>query len=133
MRTRPRPRLTAHQLAILKVLWARGEATVPEVQHAISEDSPPALTTVATQLSRLARRGIVGYRVQGRQYVYRALLTESAARADALGELTERHFEGDIATLVSQLLSSRDVRRGDLARVKALIEAKERELKGSRS
>jgi len=130
---RPRPRLTAHQLAILKVLWARGKATVPEVQHAISEDSPPALTTVATQLSRLARRGIVGYRVQGRQYVYRALLTESAARADALGELTERHFEGDIATLVSQLLSSRDVRRGDLARVKALIEAKERELKGSRS
>jgi len=127
------PRLTAHQLAILKVLWARGEATVPAVQHAISEDNPPALTTVATQLSRLARRGIVGYRVQGRQYVYRALLTESAARADALGELTERHFEGDIATLVSQLLNSRDVRRGDLARVKALIEAKERELKGSRS
>jgi BlaI family transcriptional regulator, penicillinase repressor len=126
-------RLTGHQVAILKVLWARGEATVPEVQQAVSAERPAALTTVATQLSRLARRGIVSYRVQGRQYVYRALLTESAARADALGEVTERHFEGDIATLVSQLLSSREVRRGDLARVKALIEAKERELKGTRS
>ncbi len=76
-------------------------------------------------LSRIACRA-------GR-YVYRALLSEAAARAQALGEVTEGHFEGDIATLVSQLLSSRDVRRGDLARVKALIEAKERELKGRRS
>jgi BlaI family penicillinase repressor len=127
------PRLTSHQLAILKVLWTRGEATVPEVQQAIQSGRPAALTTVATQLSRLARRGIVAHRVQGRQYVYRALLSEAAARAQALGEVTEGHFEGDIATLVSQLLSSRDVRRGDLARVKALIEAKERELKGRRS
>ena len=127
------PRLTSHQLAILKVLWARGEATVPEVQQAIGADRPTALTTVATQLSRLVRRGIVAYRVQGRQYIYRALLTEAAARAQALGDVTEGHFEGDIATLVSQLLSSRDIRRGDLARVKALIEAKERELKGRRS
>jgi BlaI family penicillinase repressor len=130
---RTHPRLTGHQLAILKVLWARGEATVPEVQQAISADRPAALTTVATQLSRLARRGIVAYRVHGRQYVYRARLSEASARADALGELTDRHFEGDIATLVSQLLSSREIRRGDLARVKALIEAKERELKGTRS
>jgi len=130
---RTAPRLTSHQLAILKVLWTRGEATVPEVQRAIRAHRPTALTTVATQLSRLARRGIVAYRVRGRQYVYRALLTEAAARAQALGEVTEGHFEGDIATLVSQLLSTREIRRGDLARVKALIEAKERELKGTRS
>jgi BlaI family transcriptional regulator, penicillinase repressor len=130
---RTAPRVTGHQLAILKVLWARGEATVPEVQQAMSVERPSALTTVATQLSRLAKRGIVAYRVQGRQYLYRALLTEAAARAQALGELTTQHFEGDIATLVSQLLSSREIRRGDLARVKALIEAKERELKGTRS
>jgi predicted transcriptional regulator len=126
-------RLTGPQLAILKVLWARGEATVPEVHQAIQTEKSTALTTVATQLSRLTRRGVVAYRVQGRQYVYRALLTEADARAQALGEITEGHFEGDIATLVSQLLSSREIRRGDLARVKALIEAKERELKGRRS
>ena len=127
------PRLTSAQLALLKVLWTRGDATASEVQQAIHSDRPTAFTTVATQLSRLARRGIVAYRVQGRRYVYRAVLTESDARAQALGDVTEGHFEGDIATLVSQLLSSRDIRRGDLARVKALIEAKERELKGRRS
>ena len=127
------PKITERQLAILKVLWARGEATVPDVQQALGADRRLASTTIATQLSRLEKRGVVAYRVQGRQYVYRALLSEAAARQHALGEVTDRHFEGDIATLVSQLLSSREIRRGDLTRIKALIEVKERELKGRRS
>jgi BlaI family penicillinase repressor len=127
------PKLTERQLAILKVLWTRKEATVPEVQQALHAARPLASTTIATQLSRLERRGIVAYHVRGRQYVYRALLSEAAAREHALGEVTDRHFEGNVATLVSQLLSSREIRRGDLTRVKALIEAKERELKGRRS
>ena len=49
------------------------------------------------------------------------------AREHALLEVTNGLFEGDIATLVSQLLSSRELRAGDLAKVKALIEAKEEE------
>ena len=93
---------------------------------------PLAATTIATLLSRLERRGIVAYRTEGRQYVYRAVLTERDARQHALVEVTKGLFEGDIATLVSQLLSSHELRSGDLAKVKALIEAKEQEARKRR-
>jgi BlaI family penicillinase repressor len=126
------PRLTAPQLAVLRVLWDRSEATVAEMQRALHADRPLAATTIATLLSRLEKRGIVAYRTVGRQYVYRALLSEQDARQHALVEVTKGLFEGDIATMVSQLLSSHELRRGDLARVKALVEAKEHELKKRR-
>jgi BlaI family penicillinase repressor len=126
------PRLTAPQLAVLKVLWERSEATVTDVHQALRADRPLAATTIATLLSRLARRGVVAYRTEGRQYVYRAVLSERDARQHALVEVTEGLFEGDIATLVSQLLSSHELRSGDLARVKALIEAKEEEARKRR-
>ena len=42
-----------------------------------------------------------------------------------LAELTDRVFEGDVAALVSQLLSAREMSPGDLARVKALISSHE--------
>jgi BlaI family transcriptional regulator, penicillinase repressor len=127
-------RLTAPQLALLKVLWERSEATVAEMQRALHAERPLAATTIATLLSRLEKRGIVAYRIEGRQYVYRAVLNERDAREHALVEVTQGLFEGDIATMVSQLLSSHELRPGDLARVKALVEAKEQELeKGRRS
>ena len=126
------PRLTAPQLAVLRVLWERSEATVTDVHQALQADRPLAATTIATLLSRLERRGIVAYRTEGRQYVYRAVLSERDARQHALVEVTEGLFDGDVATLVSQLLSSHELRSGDLAKVKALIEAKEQEGKKRR-
>jgi BlaI family transcriptional regulator, penicillinase repressor len=131
-RTAQPPRLTAPQLAVLRVLWERSEATVTDVQQALHSGRPLAATTIATLLSRLARRGVVAYRTEGRQYVYRAVLSERDARQHALVEVTEGLFDGDVATLVSQLLSSHELRSGDLAKVKALIEAKEHEGKKRR-
>ena len=126
------PRLTAPQLALLKVLWERSEATVAEMQRALHGERPLAASTIATLLSRLEKRGIVAYRIEGRQYVYRSVLNERDAREHALVEVTQGLFEGNIATMVSQLLSSHELRPGDLARVKALVEAKEKELEKRR-
>jgi BlaI family transcriptional regulator, penicillinase repressor len=126
------PRLTPPQLALLKVLWERSEATVVQIHQALHADRPLAMTTIATLLSRLEKRGLVAYRTEGRQYVYRAVLKEQDAQQHALVEVTNGLFSGDVATMVSHLLSSHEVRPGDLARVKQLIDAKEQELKKRR-
>jgi predicted transcriptional regulator len=128
-RTSQPPRLTAPQLEIMKVLWERSEATVVEIQQALRAARPLAATTIATLLSRLEKRGLVTYRAEGRQYVYRAVLQEQDAQQHALVEVAQGLFAGDVPTMVSQLLSSHELRPGDLARVRELIEAKELELK----
>lgn len=123
------PRLTASQLEILRVLWDRSEATVVEIHQALQSERDLAPTTIATLLSRLEKRGLVTYRTEGRQYVYRAVLQERDAQQHALVEVTRGLFAGDVPGMVSQLLSSHEIRPGDLARVRELIDAKERELK----
>ena len=120
----PQP-LTDLQLAILRVLWDRGSATAAEITDALKSSRGLAQQTIATILSRLERRGIVRHRTRQRQYIYSAILSEPDARRTMLAELTDRVFEGDVAALVSQLLSAREMSAGDLARVKALISAHE--------
>jgi predicted transcriptional regulator len=122
------PRLTPPQVEILRVLWQRSEATVVQIQQALHTGRPLAATTIATLLSRLEKRGLVAYRTEGRQYVYRAVLQERDAQQHALVEVTQDLFAGDVPTMVSQLLSSHELRPGDLVRVRQLIEAKEQEL-----
>jgi predicted transcriptional regulator len=122
------PRLTPPQVEILRVLWQRSEATVVQIHQALHTGRPLAATTIATLLSRLEKRGLVAYRTEGRQYVYRAVLQERDAQQHALVEVTQDLFAGDVPTMVSQLLSSHELRPGDLARVRQLIEAKEQEL-----
>jgi hypothetical protein len=54
-----------------------------------------------------------------------AVVSEPEVGRSMLSALTERLFEGDVAALVTQLLSTREISRGDLARVKRLIAAHE--------
>lgn len=123
--------LTELQLAIMRVLWARGEATVADVHQALLEERGLAQTTVATLLSRLEKKGAVTHRTEGRQYVYRACVSEGTVKRSMLGELRERLFGGDTAAMVSHLLGTAEVEPDELDRIRALVEAKERELGGS--
>ncbi len=119
--------LSELQLAVMRVLWQRKTAAVAEVQEDLAPERDLALTTVATILTRLEKAGLVAHRASGRHYMYRALVTEEEVRRSMVSALAERLFEGDVAALVSHLVNAREIKPGDLERVKKLIEAKERE------
>jgi BlaI family transcriptional regulator, penicillinase repressor len=113
--------LTELQLAILQVIWERGEATTQDIHARLHEDRGLALTTVATLLSRLEKREILEHRKAGRQYLYRALVTRPEVRRSKIRELTETLFEGDAIALISHLVRSGETEQGELERVKAMI------------
>src|SRR6266704_1006918 len=119
-----RHQLTELQLAILRVIWDKGEATVQDIWEALHAERGLAQTTVATMLSRLERRGVVPRRAppQSRQYHYKATVTEQEVQHSMVGELTERLFDGDVTALVQHLLTAEDVSPGDIARIRDMIE-----------
>ena len=127
----PDVELSDLQVAVMRVLWDRGEATAAEVQRALRRSRGLAITTVSTLLSRLEKRGLVEHREEGRAFVYRAAVGEPEVRKSMLGTLVRGLFAGDPTEVVSQLLSSRDVGPDDLARIESLIEEAKR--RGGRS
>jgi predicted transcriptional regulator len=124
--------LTDLQIAIMRILWERREATVVEIAEALRDERGLAQTTIATLLSRLERRGVVSHRTRARQFVYTPLVTESEVQRSMVTELTERLFDGDVAALMTHLLSAREVSSGDLERIKELIAVHEAGTEGSR-
>lgn len=124
--------LTELQLAIMDVLWDQGEATVVDVHDELRKERRIAQSTVATLLSRLEKRGMVVYRTEGRQHVYQATVSQEQVRrsvVDEFSELTRRLFSGDVAGLVSHLLSTRDVQPEELAHARRIIAEKEQTLR----
>jgi predicted transcriptional regulator len=123
----PLPR--SHQLAdlqyaIMSVLWREGEATVARVHEVLGSDRERALTTIATMLAKMEKKGVVAHKSVGRQFVYRAKVSEQDVRRSMVGELTRRLFRGDAAALVSHLLEEEEIDAGELERIKADIAEK---------
>lgn len=128
-------KLSGRQLAIMRVLWDRGEATVAEVQTGLDLERPLAYSTVATVMSRMERRGLVTHREEGRVFHFRPAVSEEGLGGSMIGELVERIFGGSPAELVSHLLDSGQVDAGELDRIKRLVrqhEARRRANRGGR-
>ncbi len=109
------------QLAIMRVLWSAGEATVADVHHALLQERGLAPTTIATMLVKMEKKGVVAHRAEGRRYVYTPTITEADVRRTMVSELTERLFAGDTAALVSHLLDEQQTGAAELAELKRLV------------
>lgn len=111
------------QYAIMRVLWDEGEATVARVQErlATSDEKDRALTTIATMLTKLEKKGVVAHKSQGRQFVFRAIVQEGDVHRSMINDLTQRLFGGDFSALVSHLLTEQEIDKKEIERLKALI------------
>jgi BlaI family penicillinase repressor len=121
-------RLGKLQLAIMRVLWRRREAAVTDVHEDLEAERGLAPTTVATMLAKLERKGVVAHRTEGRRFIYRPLVEEEQVRRSMVDELTSQLFHGDVTALVNHLLSEHSIEARELAELRSLIRAREREL-----
>ena len=115
------------QLAILRVLWARGEATASDVHAALHAERGLAPTTIATMLKKMEARDLVEHREEGRRFIYKPLVTEEALTRSMVADLTDRMFGGRASELVGHLLAEHDIDRGELAELERLIAQAERQ------
>ena len=112
------------QLAIMRVLWSRGEATVADVHEALEPERGLALTTIATMLMKMEKKGVVSHRAEGRRFIYRPLVSEGQVTRSMVADLTSQLFRGDVTALVNHLLSEHEIDSSELAQLRSLIEAR---------
>ena len=113
------------QHAIMRLLWARDEATVAEVHGALFDERGLAPTTIATMLRKMEDKGIVDHRVEDRHFVYQATVTEDVVRSTMVGELLDRLFAGDPAALVSHLVADHGIDEEEIERLRTLLQSTE--------
>ena len=119
-------RLGDLQLRIMKVLWAREEATVADVFEELGKDADLAYTTVSTMLRKMEARGLITHRTEGRSFVYRAKVASEAVSRSMIDHLVDRMFEGNLTAAVNHLLTTREVSREELKALERLIADRKR-------
>ncbi|AKQ69896.1 Transcriptional repressor, BlaI/MecI family [Myxococcus hansupus] len=121
------PRPTDGELAILRVLWERGDSTVREVHEALTRNDPEGTgyTTVLKLMQIMTEKGLVERDESQRAHVYRAHATEQRTQRQLVTDLVDRAFGGSPARLAMQALSSKRTRPEELAELRRLLDTLE--------
>lgn len=123
--TKPTPRPTDAELAILRVLWGRGASTVRQVHEVLSRERPTAYTTALKLLQIMTEKGLVRRDETDRTHVYHARLSEEQTQRQLVRDLLDRAFGGSASKLVMQALAARRASTEELTEIRKLIDGRE--------
>jgi predicted transcriptional regulator len=112
---------TDAEIAILRVLWARGPSTVREVAEAMGREG--AYTTVLKILQIMTDKGLVRRDESARTHVYKATSSEDQTKRQLVTDLLDKVFEGSAGKLVLQALSTGKATPEEIADIRKLLDA----------
>src|SRR5262245_20759424 len=118
MKDRRRP--TDAELAILRVLWARGLSTVREVAEALGRQG--AYTTRLKLLQIMTDKRLVRRDDATRSHVYEAVSSEDQTQKQLVADLLRRAFDGSAAKLVLQALDAGEASSEEIAEIRKLLD-----------
>jgi predicted transcriptional regulator len=103
MRT-PESTLTRQELAVMKIVWRAGVATVRDVYEALRTQRQVAYTTVMTVMNVLEAKGYLSKTKENRAHVYRPTRPQQQVVGRMVREFVNRVFDGASRPLLLQLV-----------------------------
>lgn len=110
----PGPKLSKLELQIMDTLWARGKASIREIQQAFPEKSRPSYGTIQTTTYRMESKELVRRSGKvGNFHIFEPLIAREAAQLTLINELLAM-FGGRSQLIVMHLVKSGNLRLEDV-------------------
>ncbi|MBI1290670.1 transcriptional regulator [bacterium] len=122
------PSLSPAEWEVMKVVWDRGNAAARDVFAALPEERGWAYKTVKTLLSRLVDKGALDYVAVGNSYLYNPVYTRDQLSQQEAEEFVGRVHDGSSTQALAAFVRQSDLTPADIARLRELLDAKEREI-----
>ena len=115
-------RISDAELDLMEVLWAaRDPLTSAEIVERLESQRDWSAATVKTMLSRLAAKGVITHREDGRRFLYSPAIERDAYVGRESRRFVERLFGGRLSPLVARLAEEDALDDEDIAAIEALL------------
>lgn len=116
------PSISDAEWIVMREFWARGETNSAEVIAALGTTQQWKPPTIMTLITRLVKKGALGFERQGREYRYRPLVDEAHCAHSVSKSLVDRVFGGRIAPMLACFLDKQKLSKKDIAELRELLD-----------
>ena len=117
------PNISAAEWEVMKICWLKSvPCTANEIVKALEQSTDWKPNTIKTLIGRLVKKGALGFKEEGRVYIYNPLVTEQdCIQAESKSFLT-RVFGGALKPMLVTFLQEEKLSQEDIEELKQLLE-----------
>jgi BlaI family transcriptional regulator, penicillinase repressor len=118
------PRIAESEWQVMRVLWRTSPLSANEVVDEVAPATKWKPKTVKTLLNRLVAKKALGFRKEGRAYLYYPLVNEAdCVKADSRS-FAERVYGGALAPVLANLIEESDLSKDEIAELRRILDRK---------
>lgn len=121
---RSMPKISDSEWVVMRALWRSGPMTTNQVVEALDDSTHWKPKTIHTLLSRLVRKGALEFERQGREYLFRPMVTAAECEHAATRSFLTRFFDGELAPFLARFLESEKLKPSEIEELKRILERK---------
>lgn len=118
-------KISSAEWEVMRVLWTKGETTSTEITKILSTKQDWSASTVKTLLGRLADKGYLTSRREGRTYLYQAVLNEEEANLTAVQEVLSKICLTKHHHLLGKLIQQTPMTKEQIKDLQEILASKE--------
>ena len=110
----------------MKVVWAKAPCSAGDIIEALtSRDATWHPKTIKAFLNRLVKKRVLGFKKEGRAYLYRPLVKEEHCVDAASESFLERVFGGSLKPMLAHFVERKKLSEEEIRELRRVLEEKE--------
>lgn len=123
-------RISDTELEVMRAVWAiGGEASTTNIKQYLEADRAWTNGALQTILARLVDKGFLTARTEGRNKLFKPLISEKSYIAEVSGSLVSRLTRSTVTQIVAAMYENKAIAESDLDELESFIEKKRTERK----
>ncbi len=121
------PQISDAEWKVMKIIWDKPPYTAKQVIKELSSSTEWQPKTIKTLLSRLVKKGVLGYDTQGRSYLYYPLVREEECIRDENQSFLERVYNGSLKLMLTNFIKEGEFTEDEIDELKKILDEKKTE------
>ena len=114
---------------VMKLIWDKAPVSSKEVTEILTVESSWKPKTIQTLLSRLVKKGAIGYKKEGIVFVYTPLIKEEDYVEQESSSFLNKFYDGALNSMVVNFLEQDKLTENDINELKKILDM-EKDKKG---
>lgn len=116
------PRISETEWEVMNVVWSHAPCSSGDIIAALQQtDSSWHPRTVKAFLNRLVRKGVLGFKKEGRAYLYRPLVRREECVDAASDSFLERFFGGSLKPMLAHFVQRDKLSADEIRELRRLL------------
>lgn len=120
------PRISETEWEVMNVVWKHAPCSASLIIEALNQNGPSwHPKTVKAFLNRLVKKKALGFKLDGRAYLYHPLVRQSECAEAASKSFLQRVFGGSFQPMLAHFVASKRLSQEEIRELKKLLDSRE--------